>query len=186
MRPCGSQRRRAGLVAGAALLLLSTAPGTAAAQDGRENDEREPFAQEVVRRVAIDPTTYAPAIIVFTANHLDWSSSQPLFRLGYLEVNPRFTVSGRPVDRPIGYAEGNRRIAQDSATLFAWSVANNAGSAIIERALIDRAPRHRKLIRTLGWIERVAFASFWAHRLSARHFEQWRANERLARELGAR
>lgn len=181
MRHSGRQTVRAGVVA-ILLLVLAVSPAVAQARE----DERESVVEEVARRVALDPTTYAPAIIVFTANRLDWTSSQPLFRLGYIEANPRFTLSGRPFDRPIGYAAGNRLIAQDSATLLAWSVANNAGSALIERVLIEKAPRHRKLIRTLGWIERIGFASFWAHRLSARHFEQWRANERLARELGAR
>ena len=69
--------------------------------------------------------------------------------------------------------------------LFGKSVVNNAVSASLERALINRAPGHRKLIRTLGWIERTAFASYWSYRLSVRHLEQWRLNQRLALEIGA-
>ena len=81
----------------------------------------------------------------------------------------------------MSYAVGNRRIARDTVGLLGWSVANNAASAVIERALISRAPRHRRLIRTLGWIERVSFASYWSYRRSVRHWEQWRINEDLAR-----
>lgn len=143
-----------------------------------------PTFPELARRVALDPTTYAPTLVVHTARQLDWSSSQPLFTAGYLEANPGYTVSGRAGDLPISYAAGNRRIARDTIGLLGWSATNNAASAIVEHALIARAPRHRRLIRTLGWIERVSFAAYWSHRLSRRHFEQWRANERLARELG--
>jgi hypothetical protein len=50
--------------------------------------------------------------------------------------------------------------------------------------LAKRYPDRRKLLRTLSWIERIAFASYWSHRLSAAHFEQWRTNERLARQYG--
>jgi hypothetical protein len=139
---------------------------------------------EVVRRVACDPTTYAPTALVYTARQLDWSTSQALFKMGYVEANPGYTVSGRPGDIPLSYAAGNRQIARDTIGLLGRSAANNALSAIVERALIDRAPKHRRLIRTLGWIERGAFAAYWSHRLSRRHFEQWRANRDLARELG--
>jgi hypothetical protein len=140
----------------------------------------------VARRVALDPTTYAPSIVVHTARQLDWSSSQALFAHGYLEANPRYTISGLPNDAPIGYGAGNRRVARETAGLFGWSVANNATSATIEGWLIRRSPQHRRLIRTLGWIERTAFASYWSYRLSKPRFEQWRANERLARDVERR
>jgi hypothetical protein len=158
---------------------------SAGAQEPRAERDA-PLLKEVAKRVALDPTTYAPTVVVYTARQLDWSSSQTLFTLGYLEANPRYTTSGLPNDTPVGYAVGNRRIAADTVALLGRSAANNAASALIEHVLIARAPRHRRLIRTLGWIERVAFASYWSHRLSRRHFEQWRDNERLARELGAR
>lgn len=154
----------------------------ARAQAPAESDP--PLLQEIARRVACDPTTYAPTVVVYTARQLDWSSSQPLFAHGYLEANPRYTISGLADDLPVSYATGNRRIARDTVGLLGWSVANNAVSAVVERSLIARAPRHRRLIRTLGWIERVSFATYWSHRLSRRHFEQWSANRDLARELG--
>jgi hypothetical protein len=161
--------------------MLAAPPAVLAQERATESDRL--LLREVATRVVCDPTTYAPTIVVYTARQLDWSSSQRLFALGYLEANPRYTISGRPNDAPIGYAAGNRRVARETLGLFGWSVANNATSAAIEGALIRRAPRHRRLIRTLGWIERTAFASYWGYRLSKPRFDQWRANERLAREL---
>jgi hypothetical protein len=169
------------LLATAALVIAGAMD--AAAQPA--SDRGAPLLAEVAGRVARDPTTYAPTIVVYTARQLDWSSSQPLFALGYLEANPRYTISGRADDTPIGYAAGNRRVARDTIGLLGWSAGNNATCALVERALISRAPQHRRLIRTLGWIERGAFAAYWSHRLSRRHFAQWRANEDLARALGA-
>jgi hypothetical protein len=147
-------------------------------------DAEPAFLAEIARRVAVDPTTYAPTIVVYTARQLDWSSSQPLFKIGYVEANPRYTISGLAADVPVSYSTGNRRIARDTVVLLGRSAANNALSAIVERTLIDRAPQHRRLVRTLGWIERGAFAAYWSHRLSRRHFQQWRANHDLARKLG--
>jgi hypothetical protein len=177
--------RHAGMVCGVALgLAVGVAADAMAQAPGSETSE--PLLQEVARRVAFDPTTYAPTIVVHTGRQLDWESSQTFFRIGYLEQNPRFTVSGLPADTPVSYAVGNRRIARDALGVLGRSAANNAVCAFVERALIARAPRHRRLIRTVGWIERVSFGSYWAYKLSHRNFEQWRANERLARELGAR
>jgi hypothetical protein len=169
---------------GVAAFLLA-APRAGVAQSGTPDSDR-PLLREVASRVALDPTTYGPTVVVYTARQLDWSSSQALFTHGYLEANPRYTVSGRPNDAPIGYAAGNRRIARETLGLFGWSAANNATAATIEGLLIRRTPRHRRLIRTLGWIERTAFASYWGYRLSKPRFEQWRANERVARELERR
>lgn len=170
------------------ILCLAVALAVAIAVDARAQvpaGEAQPaLFKEIATRVALDPTTYAPTIVVYTARQLDWSSSQLLFKAGYIEANPGYTVSGRPVDTPVSYAAGNRRIARDTIGLLGWSASNNAFSALVERSLIARAPRHRRLIRTLGWIERGSFAAYWGHRLSRRHFEQWRANQRLARELG--
>jgi hypothetical protein len=170
----------------ASLLAMVVLAGAtrAAAQD--RDPEQPALLREVATRVVLDPTTWAPTGIVYTARQLDWSSSQAVFELGYLEANPRYTISGLSNDRPVGYAAGNRRIARETVGLLGWSVANNATSAFIERALIERAPHRRRLIRTLGWIERTAFASYWSYRLSRPRFEQWRSNERLVRELGGR
>lgn len=183
--PSPGWRRRLTRYGIAAALTVLAASG-AFAQDHSGASDGASLLWEAAQRVALDPTTYAPAAIVYTSQRLDWTSSQPLFRAGYVESNPRYTISGRPFDTPVSYAEGNRTIARDTAALFAKSVANNAACSIVERILIARAPKHRKLIRTLGWIERVSLASYWSYRLSKQHFQQWRANERLAREIGAR
>jgi hypothetical protein len=145
-----------------------------------------PLLAEVAKRVVLDPMTYAPAAIVYSSLHLDWKSSQPMFHAGYVEAHPGYTKSGLAYDVPVDYGEGRRRNRDLALGLLGRSIANNAISAMLERALITRAPRHRKLIRVLGWIERTAFASYFSYVLSEQHFEQWRKNEVMARQIGAR
>jgi hypothetical protein len=165
---------------------FSASASEALAQGQFRNEVSDrPLLSEVAKRVAWDPTTYAPTILVYTTRQLDWNTSQPLFRMGYFETHPGYTRSGLSPDVPVSYAEGNRRIRRQTTILFGRSLANNAICAGIERALIARAPRHRKLIRTLGWIERTAFASYWSYTLSIRHIEQWQRNQAMARQVGA-
>jgi hypothetical protein len=163
------------ILASAVLLALSSPAG---AQD------RTSIARAILREVAFDPTTYAAATISFEAERLDWRSSQIFFAHGFVEHNPQFTVSGLPDDLPLGYAAGNRQIVTDALMDLGTSVENNVIDRIIERILIERYPRRRKLFRTLGWIERISFASTLATTQSAGHFRQWRENERRTRELG--
>ena len=141
-------------------------------------------AVEIIKRVAFDPTTYGPAAISFGAHRLDWSSSQVFFQRGFFENNPDFTISGMPHDTPIGYGAGNRKILVGTLGMLGTSLVNNAASAIVERLVMNRFPDHRKLVRTLGWIERGLLASYWSYSESAHHFRQWRSNEQMARQLG--
>jgi len=134
--------------------------------------------------VVIDPTTYATSAMLYETMQLDWVSSQPFFRNGFVEDNGRYTVSGLPHDIPISYAEGNRRILQDALANLPMALSHNAANRLIERMLIDRYPNHPGFIRTLGWIERISFASYMSYRLSADHFRQWRTNEQLAGHYG--
>ena len=134
---------------------------------------------EVFTRVAKDPTTYALPPIVYTAHRLDWDSSQKLFAHGYLEANPNFTLTGRVDDVPISHAAGNRRILRYSASMIGRSALNNGLCALVERRLIERAPQRRKLIRTLGWIERGLVTTYWSYRLTHNQVGQWRDNERV-------
>ncbi len=140
-------------------------------------------ALDVFKRVASDPTTYAPAIVVGVGLHLDWKSSQVFFRHGFVEQNPAFTVSGRANDTPISHGAGNRKIREAVFVNLGTSLLNNVTVALVERALIDRHPTHRKLVRGLGWTERIAFASWVSYRQSAAHFRQWQRNNELARQL---
>lgn len=143
-----------------------------------EGEHRSAFA-EVFVRVAKDPTTYALPPIVYTAHRLDWDSSQKLFAHGYLEANPKFTLSGRVDDTPISHAAGKRRILRYSASMIGRSALNNGICALVERRLIERAPHRRKLIRTLGWIERGFVTAYWSYRLTHNQVGQWRDNERV-------
>ena len=143
-----------------------------------EGEHRSVLA-EMFTRVAKDPTTYALPPIVYTAHRLDWDSSQKLFAHGYLEANPKFTLSGRVDDVPISHAAGKRRILRYSASMIGRSALNNGLCALVERRLIDRAPHRRKLIRTLGWIERGFVTAYWSYRLTHNQVGQWRDNERV-------
>ena len=140
----------------------------------------------IFKRVVFDPTTYAPAVIAYDGTMRDWNTSQPFFRHGYYERNERFTLSGLPNDRPVSYEVGQRRILNDAFVTLEMSLINNVSSQVFERILIDRFPQRRKLVRTLGWIERSAFASFMAYHLSSQHYRQAAANQAYAQQMGFR
>jgi len=140
----------------------------------------------VVKQVAADPTTYAPAVVSFTAERLDWSSSQVFFEHGYVEQNPQFTISGRPGDIALGYGAGNRAITMNALADLRSSALNNLTTRAVERVLLTRYPHRQKVIRAIGWIERISFAAMLAYTQSSRHFEQWRHNTQVAREFGYR
>ena len=165
------------------LVLLSAA--TVRAQDvDSEGGRVTSFASDVTKGVVLDPTTYAPAAILYQSMRLDWNSSQPFFQHGYLEANARYTMSGRGHDVPVSFSQGNQQILVESLLNVPMSIANNASTRVVERLLVDRFPNHPKLVRALGWIERTSFASYMSYRLSAKHFRQWQMNENLARQLG--
>jgi hypothetical protein len=150
-----------------------------------EGDMRRPLLTDTVTRVLKDPTTYALPPIVYTAHRLDWDSSQKLFAYGYLEANPDFTVTGRVDDLPISHEAGKKKILRYAAGTIGRSVLNNAASAIVERRLIERYPHRRKLIRTLGWIERSLVTTYWSYRLTHNQVRQWQDNERTLAMLRA-
>lgn len=150
----------------------------------QENKDQSSFVSSVTKSVLFDPTTYAPAAIAYGATLQDWNSSQPLFNHGFYEHNARFTISGRPDDVPMGYADGHRRILRDALANLQMSLVNNATDSVIERLLIAKHPEHRKLFRVLSWAERISFASYMSYRLSADHFRQVKLNEQRMREMG--
>ena len=159
-------------------------PSSPIAIDTRSIDvEKRSILNETVSRVLKDPTTYALPPIVYTAHRLDWDSSQKLFAYGYREANPNFTLTGVVDDFPISHTAGKKRILRYSIETMGRSVLNNAACAIVERRLIDRAPQHRKLIRTLGWIERSLVTTYWSYRLTHNQVTQWQDNERILSEL---
>lgn len=145
-----------------------------------------PFVTDILKAVALDPTTYAPGLITYGAMRLDWNSSQVFFRNGYVEQNADYTVSGVGNTASLSLRAGNRRIAADSVKVLQVSLVHNVAERIIERGLARRYPAHRKLVRIVGRIERIAAASYLSYVMSAVHFRQWRKNEQLARQLGYR
>jgi len=167
-----------GLVVGTLVLLLVPTCVSGQIEPSR------PFAWDVSRAVLIDPTTYVPAVIAHEAMMRDWRTSQLLFAHGWREANPRYTVTGLPDDVPVSYDEGKDRIRGASLRVLEYSALNNAVAGVSERLLISKYPDHKKLIRTLSWVERIGYASFIAYRNSAVHFRQAEENQRLAREFG--
>ena len=166
------------------LLIIAVALGLSPTVVSAQADDSRPFAWDVTRAVLMDPTTYAPALISHEAIRQDWKTSQVLFAYGWLEQNPRYTVSGRPNDVPVSYDEGTRRIRRTALVVMHYSVLNNMSVGVMERLLVERYPERKTLIRTLSWIERIAFASILTYSNSADHFRQASANRRLAREHG--
>jgi hypothetical protein len=163
-----------------AMMLLIALPTRVSAQ------EQSSGFGDTVKRVVFDPTTYAPAAIAYDATMRDWNTSQPFFRNGYFERNARFTISGRPNDVPVSYSVGRTRIIGDALSNLQLSLVHNVADQIIERTLIERYPHRRKLIRTIGWIERIGFASAMSYYLSAQHYQQASDNAARAQQLGFR
>jgi hypothetical protein len=164
-----------------AIVLLSF-PAAVLAQE----PEARGYLGDVTKRLFLDPTTYAPAVIFFPSQYLDWASSQPFFKNGYMERNYDFTVTGRSNDVPVSFGAGNRKIVRNTMINLSTSVVHNLAENMFERQLIEKYPEHRKVIRTLGWVERIAVSGYLAYSTSAPHYRQWRENERLARQLGYR
>ena len=160
---------------------LTSAP-FAFAQDEKPSS---PFT-DVVKGVFLDPTTYAPALIGYHSTMKDWNTSQPLFQNGFVEHNSRFTVTGRADDTPVSYTVGRKQIFGDAMAAFGVAAAQNATSRVVERALLARYPNHRKMVKTIGWIQRISLASLMSYNLSAGHYRQAQVNIQLSTQLGFR
>jgi len=165
------------------LILLSMmilTPVVASAQSDTDSN----VVWDVTKAVIFDPTTYAPAVLSYQSMKMDWDSSQTLFRNGWVEQNHRFTISGRPNDLPVSYAEGNKRIRNMALMHLQESLVNNVAANVFERVLADKYPQHRKLFKVLSWAERIAFASYVSYIASESHFKQTGRNRQLAVQFG--
>lgn len=161
------------------LILLISFPQEIMAQDSFGQ-----FLKDIGKDVVLDPTTYTPAAIYFTTKKLDWDSSQVFFKNGYTEENSDFTISGRANDVPVSQSAGNRRIVIKTLPFLESSLLNNVGVSVSERFLINSYPNHRKLIKSIGWVEKIAIASYFSYHYSTKSFHQWQTNNRMASELG--
>jgi hypothetical protein len=160
--------------------LFCFGPRVASAQgEGRPN-----IVLDIAKSVLFDPTTYAPAALSYTSERMDWNSSQPLFKAGFVEHNPLYTVSGRPDGTPISYDAGNHQIRREALAHLQESVVNNLSAQIFERTLTRKYPEHRKLFKVLSWAERISFSAYVGYLASADHFRQVQRNGDLAREYG--
>ena len=164
------------------LTIMILTPAVASAQ--AETDSN--LFWDVTKAVVLDPTTYAPATLSYTSMKLDWNSSQPLFRNGWVEQNQRFTMSGRPNDLPVSFVDGNKQIRNMALMHLQESIVNNAATNIFERVLANKYPQHRTLFKVLSWTERIAFASYMSYYASAQHFKQAERNRQMALQFGYR
>lgn len=167
------------------LLLLSISILTPAIASAQAETDSNVF-WDVTKAVVFDPTTYAPATLSYTSMKMDWNSSQPLFRNGWVEQNRRFTMSGRANDLPVSYADGNKKIRQMAFLHLQESIVNNVAANVFERVLANKYPQHRKMFKVLSWVERIAFASYVSYLASASHFKQAERNRQLAIQYGYR
>ena len=151
-----------------------------------QEDKRPSAFADIVKGVMFDPTTYAPAVISYDSTMRDWKTSQPFFQSGFVEHNARFTVSGRPDDTAVSYGEGRNRILKDAVAVFGVSAAQNVTSRIVEHALLARYPDHRKVVKTIGWLQRISVASLMSYHLSSAHYSQAEVNAQRAAALGLR
>lgn len=164
------------------LTIVVLMPAAASAQGDTDTN----LFWDVTKAVVLDPTTYAPATLSYTSMKLDWNTSQPLFRNGWVEQNRRFTLSGRPNDRPLSFEDGNRKIRNMALLHLQESIINNAAANLFERVLANKYPQHRKLFKVLSWMERIVFASYMSYYASAQHFKQAERNRQLALQFGYR
>jgi hypothetical protein len=167
------------LVAGVCLMLAVAGPVRLRAEEPPRT-----VAGDLIKRVVFDPTTYSPALITYYSMLRDWQTSQPFFAHGANEMNPRYTISGRPDDLPLTYADGRRQIVREALLNLEVSAVSNMAGQVVERMLIEHYPTHRKLLRGLGWAERLALSSFLTYQLSIEHFRQVQLNEQMARQYG--
>jgi hypothetical protein len=154
------------------------------AQDGRETPSIPSLTIEAAKQTLLDPTTYAPAGMLYVSSRLDWNSSQVFFAHGDVEENARYTISGLPHDTPLSYSAGNKQLLMDALSVASVSAVNNSIAHFTVDALSIRNPEHRKLWKALGWVERAAVATSLSYVLSVQHFQQWKENERLAAQRG--
>jgi hypothetical protein len=167
------------------LVILTCAVATSR-DASAQNDNRQSLLSETVKGTLLDPTTYVPAIVSYDATMRDWKTSQPFFQNGFMEHNARFTVSGLADTTPVGYGTGKTQILNDALVTLGTSVLQNAGNRLVAHALLERYPTHRKMVKTMAWIERISVASLMSYQRSAQHYRQGQHNEELAAQLGFR
>src|SRR5690349_7740995 len=88
---------------GCLVLSLMIAPAVRA-----QESTPSPFIH-ALKLTILDPTTYPAPALYYDATMRDWNSSQPFFRNGFVERNPRFTLSGVSGDTAISYGAGQQQ-----------------------------------------------------------------------------
>ena len=84
-------------------MMLAAAPSPAAAQD-----KPRLLVWDIARSVLIDPTTYAPVVLSYEAQRLDWRTSRVLLdHMSYLASAEHFRQAGK--NRQLARANGCAR-----------------------------------------------------------------------------
>jgi hypothetical protein len=104
LRPFGACWRAAAICCALSLTVVSVTRG---------QDENSSVGH-ALKATVLDATTYPAAVLHYDATMRDWQSSQPLLRHGFVEQNPRFTLSGLSNDQPISYGAGRNQILRDA------------------------------------------------------------------------
>lgn len=141
------------------------------------------FIKDVAKDVFVNPTTYGSLGASLLGKGLDWDSSQIFFEHGHGETNPDYAVNG-PGSKAVSHAAGNRRLVVESFLNFGLSIGNNAVISATERLLLTKHPEHQKLVKTIGWIEKVVANGYIVYFSSYRNFKQWQINKNRAQQLG--
>lgn len=118
-------------------------------------------AQSVLKKVALDPTTWAPAVTYYVAEKADWNSSQVFFEHGWHEWNKGFTREGVNGGTAVSYSRGLTIMRKRAGLMLAGSIANNVWN---QKAFVN----HKKL----GVAERLLFNGIVGFYLSRSHFVQ--------------
>lgn len=139
-----------------------------------------------IKATVFDPTTYPAAVLYYDSTMKDWNTSQPFFRNGFVEHNARFTVSGLSNDTAVSYGVGRNQILKDAFAVMGVSALNNFTSSLIEGALKQQYPEHRKAVAVVSWMERIAASSFLSYHVASPHYRQWKRNQELVGQLGLR
>lgn len=118
-------------------------------------------AQSVLKKVALDPTTWVPAATYYAAEMQDWNTSQPFFQHGWHEWNKGFTQEGVNNGTAVSYSRGMTIMRKRAGLMLAGSIANNVWS---QKAFVN----HKKL----SVAERLLFNGIVGFYLSRSHFVQ--------------
>lgn len=125
------------------------------------------------------PITIIPTALIYAAKMGDWRSSQALFELGYCEVNPRYTLNGNSLAKPVSYKTGVYKIRRETIRIYGSLVLGNTFIGLAEDKFEHKYPNRKKLIRYVSTAAKIGFSAFITYQSSHAHFKQWMNNIKM-------